>query len=173
MNWQHMDTQWTAYLESLIAWTAHIIAVHCFPPGIRWWGNLSKDAQMLQPLLLLQLVGITHAAAPVNRLPPVTHDALDRLHIHISSACGPKVVHHLCMLRCNVFLPQTPGHRLCCILHHWHWHNFQGGCSSVRMSSVKLIVADEQSPAKQALLLCSCIAKAVVCSEGREQQQNY
>ena len=76
---------------------------------------MSEDAQMLQPVLLLQLVGITHAAAPVNRLPLVTHDALDRLHIHISSACGAKVVHHLCMLRCDVFLPQTPEHKLYCI----------------------------------------------------------
>lgn len=63
---------------------------------------------MLQPLLLLQLVGITHAAAPVDRLPLVTHDALNRLHISISSACGAEVVHHLCMLRCDVLLPQTP-----------------------------------------------------------------
>lgn len=95
--------------------TACIAAMHGSLPGIRWWGNLSKHAQMLQPVLLLQLVGITHAAAPVNRLPLVTHDALDRLHISISSACGAKVVHHLCMLRCDVFLPQTPAYKLCCI----------------------------------------------------------
>lgn len=84
------------------------MAVHGFPPGVRWWRNLGEDAQMLQPLLLLQLVGITHAAAPVDRLPLVTHDALNRLHISISSACGAEVVHHLCMLRCDVLLPQTP-----------------------------------------------------------------
>ncbi len=91
------------------------MAMQGLPPGVRGWGDLSEDAQMLQPVLLLQLVGITHAAAPVDRLPLVTHDALDRLHISISSACGAKVVHHLCMLRCNVFLPQTPEHKLYCI----------------------------------------------------------
>ena len=45
----------------------------------------------------------------------------------------------------------------------------------MHMSSMKLIEADEQSlaPTMQALLLYTCTAKAVVCSEGPEQQQKY
>lgn len=73
--------------------------------------NLHQNVFMIQPLLLLQLMCIAHAATPIHRLPPVTHAALHFLHIHCSCAGGPKVVHHLNMLCCYIPLPQTPeGH---------------------------------------------------------------
>lgn len=71
-----------------------------------WRGGSSEHALLILLvlfLLLKHLLGTTNAA-PVNRTPPVPHHLLHILRVNVRRACGPKVVHHLCMLLSNILL---------------------------------------------------------------------
>lgn len=74
-----------------------------------WRGRDSGHASLvlLVQLLLLQHLLRTANAAPVSRLPFVTHHLLHILQVCVGGACGPKVIHHVTMLCSDVRLTQA------------------------------------------------------------------